>query len=757
MERRYLGAPVDAGWPAYSGTGFGAPPAVAGRHDLPLAERITLFIPRLDGSGAHQSDLQDSQQRFAYHRYNGRGQVTGVARRLQEGTAGRWVVEQLAYEDRFGNLVRRIDPLGHVTELEYDGSGYPSARREKEVADADGGRTDLVTRFGYESASGWKSWEKNPRGYVTEYRYDALGRVTRVVEPADSDPPDWGPGSGDRTGNPFSTIAYGDEPDDLFAETSDCLGRRTRYRFDDLGQLVRISRFDREGEPAAVTSLTYNRWGQVTGLTDPNGNEPSTEPAARHTTWFTYDALGRRSGILYPDETDGPGDNPRRRMDFDYAANLLSTIDENGHRGEDEEDMAGRVIRTTRFDGEMRIEKRFYFDGLGNLVAEVGPRPGEVVLKRYDTLGRLVRQQTSEETFLEGGEEVRAAPVIEFLYDDAGRQTGEIAETAGGEKRIVREVLDGVGRPIVSRRLSAAPGGSGEQLLAEELRWYDGNGNLARVIDARQAARPAAERKAALYAWSARDKVLTEQDPAGAVTRYTYHPDGLPRSVTDPRGAGGRYPAAAFTVTYHYDELERLVRVELPPKAEGGGPAVVELAYDPRGNLVRRVDPDGRVTTRTWTPRHWLATETVADGGLALVTRHGYDPAGNRLTLEDARGEVTRFTYDALDRLARTVWPEGGGESCEYDAAGNRTARVDGRGQRTEWSYDLYNRLQETRLPGAGGPPGGPTTGRACSPLRSLRAAWPAPIPTIGWAGWKRSRMRPGWSPGRRTTRSATW
>ena len=88
-----------------------------------------------------------------------------------------------------------MNPEGHVTEYEYDSHGLPTAVIEKAVRDAAGQTADLITRMQHEHISGWKLWERNPRGYVTAYEYDSLGRTTRIIAPDDDDDPEWLPGA----------------------------------------------------------------------------------------------------------------------------------------------------------------------------------------------------------------------------------------------------------------------------------------------------------------------------------------------------------------------------------------------------------------------------------------------------------------------------------------------------------------------------------------------------------------------------------
>src|SRR5690606_858471 len=137
--------------------------------------------------------------------------------------------------------------------------------------------------------SGWKLWEKNPRGYVTVYEYDSLGRTTRIIAPDDDDDPEWIPGANTpsfRRNNPETKIEYNDT--DLYSIVTDPLGNRTKYDFDSLGRLAEIIKYKKNNgqyTQAAVTRLQYDGWDNIIAITDPNG----------HTTNYEYDAMNRNT------------------------------------------------------------------------------------------------------------------------------------------------------------------------------------------------------------------------------------------------------------------------------------------------------------------------------------------------------------------------------------------------------------------------------------------------------------------------------
>ncbi|MGN6093389.1 MAG: hypothetical protein ACTHOL_13635, partial [Luteibacter jiangsuensis] len=168
------------------------------------------------------------------------------------------------------------------------------------------------------------------------------------------------------------------------------------------------------------------------------------------------------------------------------------------------------------------------------------------------------------------------------------------------------------------------------------------------------------------------------------------------------------------------------------------------LAYDASGRVLRRNDPNGVTTAYTYTPRGWLATETVTDvQGTVAVTRFDYtasgqveritdadgvpvtfeydeahrpvgvtDAAGHRIRftldaagqrtaeqIEDKDGTLVRRltrTYDALGRVATQTDAYNHTTSHTYDTMHRWTGSTDARGTRTTASYDALGRLRET-------------------------------------------------------------
>ena len=58
----------------------------------------------------------------------------------------------------------------------------------------------------------------------------------------------------------------------------------------------------------------------------------------------------------------------------------------------------------------------------------------------------------------------------------------------------------------------------------------------------------------------------------------------------------------------------------------------------------------------------------------------------------------TVYEYDELDRLIKTVYPDGNSETLKYDGIGNIASSYDRNGNKTSYKYDAVGNLIETKL-----------------------------------------------------------
>jgi len=154
-------------------------------------------------------------------------------------------------------------------------------------------------------------------------------------------------------------------------------------------------------------------------------------------------------------------------------------------------------------------------------------------------------------------------------------------------------------------------------------------------------------------------RVLTQTDPAGLETTYTYSGDpsanysssGGTTTITDPHG----------NVT-----VEDYLNGQLQSKTEGSSTWTYGFDQSTFGET-SMLDPDGHSTTST------------------------YDASGNLLTSTDALGNTTTYTYNSLNEPLTIIDPESIETAYTYDGDGNvETKVVTGLGELTHGDHRLH-------------------------------------------------------------------
>ncbi len=82
----------------------------------------------------------------------------------------------------------------------------------------------------------------------------------------------------------------------------------------------------------------------------------------------------------------------------------------------------------------------------------------------------------------------------------------------------------------------------------------------------------------------------------------------------------------------------------------------------------------------------------------AYVHTYQYDAKGNLTRRITPNGDIIEYSYDASGRLTHIYYPSGEEVSYAYDASGNRTSMTDWHGT-TMYTYDRLNHLQSVKYP----------------------------------------------------------
>ena len=257
------------------------------------------------------------------------------------------IVTRFAYREE-GLLDRVTDPLGRVTDYDYNASGLLTS-----ITFAVGTTDEATQRFEYDAA-GNQTAIIDENGNRTKFAYDALNRPISITE-ADPD------GDGPLTA-PVTLFTY-DGAGNLLTST-DAVGKVTENKYDVLDRLVQTI-----DSLSQVTSFSYDSLGNLVSIVDPLGNKTTNiydprdrlietldpgggstkfgydlddnlksvvDPVDNETT-FVYDSRNRLIG-----ETDPLGNSIQ--YEYDGVDNLIARTDGNGRRTEFEYDEIDRSL-----------------------------------------------------------------------------------------------------------------------------------------------------------------------------------------------------------------------------------------------------------------------------------------------------------------------------------------------------------------------------------------------------------------------------
>ncbi len=288
--------------------------------------------------------------------YDAFGQAVAV-RELVNPVSQVWATTT-QYYDRRGNVTAKVDALGYVTTMSYDGLGNKTSVREYAKA-----------------ASVWdaKSYtlpvtDLNDR--LLTYAYDALGRNTSET----------------RVGVEYSTQSNG------ISARGDL---KTTFGYDVLGNRTRIT--DANG---ASTYTYYDALGRVTAIAEPTRVSPTSGAALTPLTTFQHDALGNvvatiqhGNGAASANEfayAAHAGQNRATITRYDSRGNKIQTTDANGKSTFASFNAAGQMAKqwrgVTGNDGGVKTWfQAFEYDRLGNQTRVIDPASTSVLKSGIQT------------------------------------------------------------------------------------------------------------------------------------------------------------------------------------------------------------------------------------------------------------------------------------------------------------------------------------------------------------------------------------
>jgi YD repeat-containing protein len=284
--------------------------------------------------------------------------------------------------DANGNLIETIDALNNSSYYEYDAMN----------------RLIKVTLYRKDSINIINEEQ------ITLYKYDKRGLVTREIN-----------ASGNNT-------IYVYDGDSNMIQKTDADGYVTEYDYDPRNLVTAINY-----SGGKEVSFEYNANGELVEMTDWNGTTTfaldilgrisNVNDHNNKTTSYTYDAVGNKTSMLYPDGTAvdytndllgqltrlTDSDNESTVYAYDAAGRLISTSYPNGWNEDHIYDTAGQLITTrsqSPYAQQPRVKDEYTYDPQGNVTEKFarGIASGvsdERYIYGYDELNRLTHQEST--------------------------------------------------------------------------------------------------------------------------------------------------------------------------------------------------------------------------------------------------------------------------------------------------------------------------------------------------------------------------
>jgi RHS repeat-associated protein len=534
----------------------------------------------------------------------------------------------------------------------------------------------------------------NRNGNRTEYQFNRIGNIVRIHKFANRKI---------RPGDPeFFETRYEYNKDGEMIRMIFPEGNSIEYVYDDRNPdrfqqgnlLAQIQKPDsRRGgdQQFAKTSYTYEPiFNQTRTATEARGNDPSYIPQnggannpARYTTTYVFDYQEGQNYAALANEL-GVSENVVRQLLG--AANIpMGLGDVNGDGRTDQ--ISGNVVKVIRPTVNLPP---------GSNMARIEGRTQQpiVELSSYNQFGQITKRVDPEGN----------ADLYEYYPENDPSGSGKDLTPGMGTgpfgylKQMIRDAISFAGRDS---------GTNPSPTKIRHLYQYDRVGNVIREVDGRGIATDYAVNQLNQVVQIVRASAhnVFAPDPAEPLPltdfkymeRNFYHfNNNIVRRQVEDRGntssvgANNGGSGTAF-VDYEtkYDILNN--RIETSEEVSDNEKLVTRYRYDPNGNHVLVIQPEGNAVAFVYDERDLVfhttrgATQpppfallragdlTIYDvrGGQPSTITHRYDLNRNQTEVLDGRQQRTRVTYDGFDRRTSVIDGVGNQTVAQYDPVGN--------------------------------------------------------------------------------------
>ncbi|HEX7183314.1 MAG TPA: RHS repeat-associated core domain-containing protein [Thermoanaerobaculia bacterium] len=557
--------------------------------------------------------LIDAQRNLA--RFDRFGRLVSLADAVKD-SADTGNEMRFAYDMR-SRLVGITDTLDRQITLSYDEEGRLNRLRDFDDREVtyeydEAGRLTSVT-----SPKITVGESTYPNGLTTRYEYDpATGALAQALNQRDNLT-----AFSDARGNKRFDLTYTDADGDGRDQevTSQIWGTGTvqiAYDFD----ARRATVTNRRGH---VTIYGHNEDGQATQVEDAEGAVTSLEHNSDGLVTSLTEPLGRVSTYTY--------DTAGERRSQGNLLQLTVAADGRGANGS-----SGVLTTAYTYEGRTNQPTRI-----------VGPR---------GTVTDITRDGIGQATSILRAAGLEEASEIRVSYNAFGQPTEVV--NPNGHTTSYRYSATGEARGYL-QSMTVDEGGLGITTQLET----DARGNVTKVIDPRNIQHR--------RTWNEVDWPVEVVEPLGYRATYLYDENGNVTTERLPLEDG----SSSTAVRYSYGALDEVLSIER--EIEPGGSFVSEaFTYDASLNVIRKTEPEGKVTELTYDERD-LPVQVVQGAGSAeaVTETTEYDLEGNPVSSTDGRDAVWRAVYDGYGRLKEAIDPLGTRAAFERDNSGNTIVR----------------------------------------------------------------------------------
>ena len=453
-------------------------------------------------------------------------------------------------------------------------------------------------------------------------------------------------------------------------KVTDRYGNVTEYHYDGAGHLVEID------DPVGLKTTFEYSGDHVTTITDPGGRK----------TLLTYDGKDLQT-ITTPD-------GATRIFGYDKG-HLTSQVNTLGGTEIDYYDDQGRAYEADRpaDDGSKILLSAWQDQGLPH-TDDADPKadPAVALDKKLDELTATYTYANGNMktvTMNERGQVLEEDDAYGLIDKYTRDENGFILTETDANGNVTTNTYDDRGNRItISDSLS--------QGNASTTMSYDGTYNVVTSITDELGH----ETK---YILDDKGDVQYKIDQDGNQWEYTYYPQGMLETVTDPLHR---------TTTYFYDGVGRVKEIDNPDGTfrlysydgvtgdttsvtDEDGNTTKYVTYDGMGRLETELEPLVQVNGAamqpelnfTYYPNGAEKTATDANGN---TTSYTYDTSGRMLTQTDAYGGTTTYHYDDKEQLEWVQDPLGNRTTFAYDQRYRQVVTADASSEVTtvQWSSD---------------------------------------------------------------------